>query len=103
MVRNWLHRDPKGSLDFGRDFACVLRRPQNGSTSTCTHPRLRGLARRSGRQGMESIVVRFVGTARDYEAGRFLADPETEAGAILLAMANKTRYNTRRYSGCKAE
>jgi len=52
---------------------------------------------------MESIVVRFVGTARDYEAGRFLADPETEAGAILLAMANKTRYNTRRYSGCKAE
>src|SRR6478609_5118043 len=29
-------RDPKGSLDFARDFACGLKRPQDGSTSTRT-------------------------------------------------------------------
>jgi hypothetical protein len=27
-------RDPSGSLDFARDFACGLKRPQDGSTST---------------------------------------------------------------------
>jgi hypothetical protein len=37
LKRSWCNknpRDPKGSLDFARDFACGLKRPQDGSTST---------------------------------------------------------------------
>src|SRR5947209_3069769 len=44
----------KGSLDFARDFACGLKRPQKGSTSTRPHS-----CRRSDLVRMTGVNILF--------------------------------------------